>query len=206
MPCHIITECVTYQIPDHPKTQAQCSRDNLGSKQSSPNTGYNATLNPIKLTPCTSQTASVIACDPPDLAARAHHQAATIATSTPHHPLPLLSKHNNNSLVLLQSKLKSKAIHTLTMYNMITLLLQALLFAPAFAAPMSDPTFTVQDNAWKFGTGGGIIGLIVLVLDIIVFCTLALSSSTLYAFHLLLASHLIFYVVHRRGNECNASR
>lgn len=55
--------------------------------------------------------------------------------------------------------------------NLLTLLLQALIFAPAaLAAPLSDPTFTIQDNAWKFGTGGGIIGLIVLVMDVIVFC------------------------------------
>jgi len=34
---------------------------------------------------------------------------------------------------------------------------------------MAEELVTVQSNAWKFGTGGGIIGFIVLILDIIVF-------------------------------------
>ena len=52
---------------------------------------------------------------------------------------------------------------------------QLLLAALALAAPMADETVmaTAGGNAWQYGTGGGILGLIVLILDIIVFgaCT-----------------------------------
>ena len=47
-----------------------------------------------------------------------------------------------------------------------TLLLQLLLASFAFAAPIEAAD---HGNAWQYGTGGGIIGLIVLILDIIVF-------------------------------------
>ncbi len=41
----------------------------------------------------------------------------------------------------------------------------------AIAAPVAQDTLTTADhgNAWHYGTGGGIVGLIVLILDIIVF-------------------------------------
>ncbi|TIC90804.1 hypothetical protein CH35J_011523 [Colletotrichum higginsianum] len=41
----------------------------------------------------------------------------------------------------------------------------------AVAAPASDPAVaaTAYDNTWQYGTGGGILGFVVLVLDIIVF-------------------------------------
>lgn len=44
-----------------------------------------------------------------------------------------------------------------------------LLVTSALAYPVS--TEAVQENAWKYGTGGGIIGFIVLILDIMVFST-----------------------------------
>lgn len=47
------------------------------------------------------------------------------------------------------------------------LFIQFLLFALTFAQPID--TQAVQENAWKYGTGGGVIGFIVLVLDILVF-------------------------------------
>lgn len=50
--------------------------------------------------------------------------------------------------------------------HFLSLLSFALMVA---AAPMN--TEVVQENAWKYGTGGGVIGFIVLILDIIVFCT-----------------------------------
>lgn len=43
------------------------------------------------------------------------------------------------------------------------LLIQFTFFSYVLAAPV-----TIQENAWKYGSGGGIIGLIVLVLDIVV--------------------------------------
>jgi hypothetical protein len=47
-----------------------------------------------------------------------------------------------------------------------TVLGQLLLATLAMAAPLS--TAGHHDNAWQYGTGGGILGLIVLILDIIV--------------------------------------
>ncbi len=38
------------------------------------------------------------------------------------------------------------------------------------AAPIADETMTAtKANSWQYGTGGGIVGFIILVLDIIVF-------------------------------------
>merc|ERR1711964_932114 len=52
--------------------------------------------------------------------------------------------------------------------------LSFLLAASALAAPMS--TEAVQENAWKYGTGGGIIGFIVLILDIMIFIEVLKSN------------------------------
>lgn len=46
----------------------------------------------------------------------------------------------------------------------ISLFLQLWLATLAFAAPVS----TASATPWQYGTGGGIVGFIVLVLDIIV--------------------------------------
>lgn len=52
---------------------------------------------------------------------------------------------------------------------MFSLFLQLCLAALAFAAPIADETMTATwSNAQQYGTGGGIIGFIVLALDIIV--------------------------------------
>ncbi|KAK1659127.1 hypothetical protein BDP55DRAFT_733476 [Colletotrichum godetiae] len=50
-------------------------------------------------------------------------------------------------------------------------LLQLCFALLAVAAPASDPTVgaAAHGNTWQYGTGGGILGFIVLVLDIIVF-------------------------------------
>jgi len=52
----------------------------------------------------------------------------------------------------------------------------ALFILPTLAA---DATVGTQSNAVNYGTGGSIIGLIVLILDIIVFgkCTLSLMTD-----------------------------
>ena len=46
------------------------------------------------------------------------------------------------------------------------ILLQLCLASLGLAAPISTQTL---DNSWQYGTGGGLVGLIVLILDIIVF-------------------------------------
>lgn len=56
--------------------------------------------------------------------------------------------------------------------HVYTFLLQLCLAALAFAAPVAQEISTSTiDNSWQYGTGGGIIGFIVLILDIIVFST-----------------------------------
>lgn len=57
----------------------------------------------------------------------------------------------------------------------LNILLQFALFSLVSAAP----TFKAQDNALNYGTGGGILGLIVLILDIIVFSKLLPLSPPL---------------------------
>ena len=32
---------------------------------------------------------------------------------------------------------------------------------------MAEETFTTQSNAWKYGSGGGVIGFVVLILDVL---------------------------------------
>ena len=60
---------------------------------------------------------------------------------------------------------------------LLALLLQLCLATLAFAAPLAQEVSTsTVNNSWQYGTGGGVIGFIVLVLDIIVFST---SSTTL---------------------------
>lgn len=54
----------------------------------------------------------------------------------------------------------------------LNLLLQFALLSLAAAAPLAGEVATTSHgNAWQYGAGGGIIGFIVLILDIIVFST-----------------------------------
>lgn len=56
--------------------------------------------------------------------------------------------------------------------------LQLWLASLVAAAPVADGVITASgDNAWEYGTSGGIIGLIVLILDIIVFGTSCFPQS-----------------------------
>lgn len=59
------------------------------------------------------------------------------------------------------------------MFVLSTLLAQLWLAFFAAAAPVAEDIVTAsgRDNAWEYGTSGGIIGLIVLILDLIVFGT-----------------------------------
>ncbi|AEO70967.1 uncharacterized protein THITE_2122881 [Thermothielavioides terrestris NRRL 8126] len=47
-----------------------------------------------------------------------------------------------------------------------SVLLQLCLASLGLAAPVSTAS---MDNSWQYGTGGGLLGLVVLILDIIVF-------------------------------------
>ena len=49
-----------------------------------------------------------------------------------------------------------------------SILLQLCLASLGLAAPVATESL---DNSWQYGTGGGLIGLVVLILDIIVFGT-----------------------------------
>ncbi|KAJ9144479.1 hypothetical protein NKR23_g5928 [Pleurostoma richardsiae] len=57
-------------------------------------------------------------------------------------------------------------------------LFQLCLASLAVAAPVADGTVTTagHGNVWQYGTGGGIIGLIVLILDIIIFVEVLKSN------------------------------
>lgn len=60
-----------------------------------------------------------------------------------------------------------------------SILLQLFLTALTFAAPLaSGSEIHATDNAVGYGTGGGIVGLIVLVLDVLVFSKYSMPVST----------------------------
>ncbi|KAI1192980.1 hypothetical protein F5X97DRAFT_55418 [Nemania serpens] len=62
------------------------------------------------------------------------------------------------------------------LHNVFHLLLQLCLATWALAAPLADGTVTTNNNSWQYGAGGGIIGFIVLVLDLIVFIEVIKSN------------------------------
>lgn len=63
-------------------------------------------------------------------------------------------------------------------FALSTLLAQLWLAFLAAAAPVADEiaASSSRDNAWEYGTSGGIIGIIVLILDLIVFGASSLST------------------------------
>ena len=73
--------------------------------------------------------------------------------------------------------------------NTLALFLQFFFFALAFAQPIETAG---HGNAWKYGSGGGVIGFIVLILDIIVFSMspLSLLSLSVLFLHLNQSNHL----------------
>merc|ERR1712225_121531 len=75
------------------------------------------------------------------------------------------------SVALVQSTLQASK-----MFNQaLTILLQLSLFSLV----MAEETLTAAShgNAWKYGSGGGIVGLIVLVLDVIAFIEILKSAA-----------------------------
>lgn len=63
-------------------------------------------------------------------------------------------------------------IHNAILSGFILQLLQATL---GLAAPVQSEALS---NSWQYGTGGGLLGLVVLILDIIVFGMLAPSRES----------------------------
>lgn len=64
----------------------------------------------------------------------------------------------------------------------LSVFLQFFLAMLAYAAPIADEISTKATEPWQYGTGGGIVGFIVLVLDILVwskFCSLPLPLPLL---------------------------
>ncbi|KAL2121648.1 hypothetical protein VTJ04DRAFT_5675 [Mycothermus thermophilus] len=56
-----------------------------------------------------------------------------------------------------------------------SLLSQLLLASLALAAPVAP---NALDNSWQYGTGGGLLGLVIFLLDIIVFVEVLKSNRT----------------------------
>ena len=56
------------------------------------------------------------------------------------------------------------------------IVLQLCLAALGLAAPVSDVSADSMSNSWQYGTGGGLLGLVILILDIIVFGTSLLPN------------------------------
>ncbi|KAF3913434.1 hypothetical protein ABW21_db0202494 [Orbilia brochopaga] len=74
---------------------------------------------------------------------------------------------------------------------MLLLLLTAILASLTTAAPIGDGLVTVQENAWGYGAGGGIVGLIIFILDVLVFIEIFKSSRP--ASHKILWGLLVFF-------------
>ncbi|KAF5024064.1 hypothetical protein F66182_3860 [Fusarium sp. NRRL 66182] len=63
------------------------------------------------------------------------------------------------------------------MSNAIIAFLQLWLATLAFAAPIADDTVSAAGaDPWQYGTGGGIVGFIILVLDILVWIEVLQSN------------------------------
>ncbi|KAH8661573.1 hypothetical protein BGZ60DRAFT_381354 [Tricladium varicosporioides] len=56
------------------------------------------------------------------------------------------------------------------------LLIQAALMVVAMAAPLPGDVSIESSNTWQYGTGGGVLGFIVLILDILVFMEVLKSN------------------------------
>ncbi|TKA74357.1 hypothetical protein B0A55_05521 [Friedmanniomyces simplex] len=72
----------------------------------------------------------------------------------------------------------------------LTILLQLCLAALTLAAPFANEKLTTMGNAQQYGAGGGVIGFIVLVLDILVW--IEVLKSTRPPSHKLLWCVLVF--------------
>ena len=102
-------------------------------------------------------------------------------------PIQLLPINNNNTSEILSnppiSKHRRQKPFTMQQSTFFNLLLQFALFSFA----MAEETVTAQShsNPWQYGAGGGVLGFIVLVLDIIVWSTSLPFFSTRVPFRAL---------------------
>jgi hypothetical protein len=80
--------------------------------------------------------------------------------------------------------------------NAIISFLQLWLATLAFAAPIADEISATSAKPWHYGTGGGIVGFIVLVLDILVWSTYSCSCTVNHS----------LTVCHSRGPPVEPSR
>ena len=111
----------------------------------------------------------------PDCVLVQHEHDTTNETPSP-------TKQHSRLLPSTSIRIRKKRITEFIMLSntmLSALFLQLWMAFVAVAAPVAEQAVTGphHGNAWQYGTGGGIIGLIVLVLDIIVFST-SPSSST----------------------------
>ncbi|KAK6339966.1 hypothetical protein TWF718_009353 [Orbilia javanica] len=91
---------------------------------------------------------------------------------------------------------------------MLFFIITTLLYSLALAAPVSDEIVTIQKNAWGYGAGGGIVGAIVFVLDVLVFIELFKSSRPtshkilwgLFVFFFPILGLIIYYLFSDRQN------
>lgn len=60
---------------------------------------------------------------------------------------------------------------------MFNILLQLCLAALCYAAPISDESLTTMSSNTQYGAGGGVVGFVVLILDILVWSKCAHISS-----------------------------
>ncbi|EPS37998.1 hypothetical protein H072_8269 [Dactylellina haptotyla CBS 200.50] len=74
---------------------------------------------------------------------------------------------------------------------MLLVLLTALFASLAMGAPVGDEIVKIQENAWGYGAGGGIVGLIIFILDVLVFIEVFKSSRP--ASHKILWSLFVFF-------------
>jgi hypothetical protein len=72
--------------------------------------------------------------------------------------------YHSNTDFLYHANKNTMALDTL----LSSLMLQLGLASLGLAAPVSP---TSHDNSWQYGTSGGLLGLVILILDIIVFGT-----------------------------------
>ncbi|KAK4463181.1 hypothetical protein QBC42DRAFT_266166 [Cladorrhinum samala] len=83
----------------------------------------------------------------------------------------------------------------------------------ALAAPVDQVAAAGHGNSWQYGTGGGILGLIVLVLDIMVFIEVFQSNRpashkilwSLVVFLFPILGMLIYYLFSNRAAHNNRS-
>ncbi|KEZ43652.1 Uncharacterized protein SAPIO_CDS4255 [Scedosporium apiospermum] len=94
------------------------------------------------------------------------------------------------------------------------LFLQLLLASLAFAAPVDvDTTGGHHGNAWQYGTGGGVVGFVILILDIIVIIEVLKSNRStagkliwsLIVFVFPIVGLIIYYLFsHREAHRTSA--